>query len=151
MNTSYSFRDVVATIDGPGGNIILAGGVGAAEEGISIEAVGDQSTMTIGADGSGQHSLSADTSSTVTVRLLKTSPVNFALQAMFNYQAATSSRWGRNSITVRNVAGGDLVTLTGAAFKKRVPVTYAKEAGVNEWTFDAISTSQVLGVGTPEL
>lgn len=149
--STYSFQDVTATIVGVGGAINLASGAAVSEEGITIESVQDKNVMTIGADGSGMHSLVADESSTVTIRLLKTSPVNAQLQLMYNLQTQSSLTHGKNVITVRDVSRGDAIVLTGVAFKKRPTVTYAKEGGMNEWTFDAAKTTQILGVGTPEI
>lgn len=148
---TYSFLDVTAAIDGPGGSINLGAGAGVAEEGITIEGVNDKNTMLIGADGAGMHSLMADESSTVTIRLLKTSPVNAQLSQMYNTQTVSSATHGRNTITVRDIARGDSITLQQVAFKKRPTIEYAKEAGMMEWAFDAISTVAVLGVGTPEI
>jgi hypothetical protein len=146
---TYSFQDVVATITGVGGSFNLAAGAGSAEEGITIEAVEDKNVMTIGADGSGM--LVANSSSTVTVNLLKTSPTNALLQAMYDAQTATSLAHGKNVITVRDVARGDFIVLTKAAFSRRPSVTYAKEGGNMVWTFMAIQTTQVLGTGSPEI
>src|SRR5690349_2622434 len=95
---TYSFLNVQATIAGPGGNFNLGNGAGASEEGITVEPAGDKSTMTIGADGSGMHSLHADKSGTVMVRLLKTSPQNAKLQAMYDLQTADSRLHGQNVI-----------------------------------------------------
>lgn len=148
---TYSFQDVVAAIVGVGGSINMAAGAAVAEEGITIEAVADKNTMTIGADGSGMHSLAANEASTVTVRLLKTSPVNAQLQLMYNLQTKSSLTHGKNVITVRDVVRGDSITLTQVAFKKRPAINYAKDGGLNEWTFDAVKTTQILGVGTPEI
>lgn len=148
---TYSFQDVTAAIVGVGGSINLGAGAAVADEGISIEAAQDKSVMTIGASGDGMHSLVADDSATVTVRLLKTSPINAQLQLMYNLQTKSSLTHGKNTITVRDVVRGDMVALTNVAFKKRPSVTYAKEGGLMEWTFDAVKTTQILGVGTPEL
>lgn len=148
---TYSFQDVVAAIVGVGGSINMAAGAAVAEEGITIEAVADKNTMTIGADGSGMHSLAANEASTVTVRLLKTSPVNAQLQLMYNLQTKSSLTHGKSVITVRDVVRGDSITMTGVAFKKRPAINYAKEGGLVEWTFDAVKTTQILGVGTPEI
>ena len=147
---TYSFQDVVAAISGVGGSINLAAGAGVAEEGITIESMEDKSVMTIGADGAGMHSLVANEASSVTIRLLKTSPVNKQLQEMYNQQTKSSANHGKNTITVRDAVRGDNITLTEVAFKKRPTVTYAKESGLMEWTFDAIKTTAVLGSGTPE-
>ena len=67
--STYSFTDVVAAITGIGGASILGSSAGAAEEGITIEAVADKNVMVIGADGKSQNSLIANEASTVTVRL----------------------------------------------------------------------------------
>lgn len=145
--STYSFLDVVAAMNGPGGAVNIGAGAAVAEEGITVEAVEDKNTMVIGADGSGMHNLNAGEASTVTVRLLKTSPTNALLQTMYNAQTQSSLLHGKNTITIRDIARGDIITLQKVAFKKRPAISYAKEGGINEWSFDAIKTSQILGVG----
>lgn len=147
---TYSFLDVTAAMSGAGGNINLGAGAAVSEEGITIEAVEDKSVMTIGADGNGMHSLIASEASMVTIRLLKTSPVNSQLNEMYKQNTISSANHGSNTITIRNPATGDNITLQQVAFKKRPTITYAKEGGMNEWTFDAIKTAMTLGVGTSE-
>lgn len=142
---TYSFLNTNATIAGVGGVVNLAAGAAAAEEGISIEMVEDKNVMTIGADGAGQHSLIASAAAHVTVRLLKTSPTNGKLSLMYNAQAANAALWGNNVITIGNSGLGDFIALTGVAFKKQPTVTYAKEGGIMEWTFDAIVNTTILG------
>jgi len=144
---AYSFLNIQATLAGAGGVVNLAAGAAVAEEGITIEAVEDKNVMTIGADGQGQHSLIASDASTVTVRLLKTSPANAILQLMYDLQSASSALWGQNVLTIVDSARNDLIINQSVAFKKRPTITYAKEAGMNEWTFDVIKTNTVLGVG----
>ncbi len=143
----YSFLNVVATIAGPGGILNLAAGAAVAEEGITIEPSEDKNVMTIGADGQGQHSLVASDACTITIRLLKTSPINAGLQIMYDLQSASSALWGQNVITVTDTARNDLSLIQAAAFKKKPTLTYAKEAGFNEWVFDAIKLNTVLGSG----
>lgn len=143
----YSFQNVNGSIAGPGGFAALAAGSAAAEEGLTIEMVEDKNVMTIGADGAGQHSLVASTACHVTVRLLKTSPINAILMLMYNLQSASAGLWGSNVMTFVDTSRGDLILITGAAFKKFPTVTYAKEGGMMEWTFDGITNSSVLGVG----
>lgn len=144
---TYSFLNVNAAIIGPGGAANLASGAAAAEEGITVEAVEDKNIMTIGADGSGQHSLIASDARTCTVRLLKTSPMNALLMAMYNIQTSSSSLWGRNAITIGDTGSGDAITLQQCAFKKVPAITYAKEAGMNEWVFDCVKGDAILGAG----
>ncbi len=143
----YSFLNVNATIAGPGGVVNLAAGAAAAEEGITIEAAEDKNVMTIGADGKGQHSLIANDAATVTVRLLKTSPVNALLMIMYNLQSVSSALWGVNVFTIVDSARNDYNVIQGAAFKKKPTITYAKEGGMMEWTFDGIKVNTVLGAG----
>lgn len=143
----YSFLNVVATIAGPGGIVNLGEGAAVSEEGITIEPVEDKNIMTIGADGRGQHSLIASDACTVTIRLLKTSPINAALMLMYNLQSASSALWGQNVISIVDSARNDFNAVQAAAFKKKPVIAYAKEAGFNEWVFDAIKINSVLGAG----
>jgi len=143
---TYSFLNVNCTIVGPGGAFNLAAGAAAAEEGITIEMVEDKNVMTIGADGKGQHSLIASDACTITVRLLKTSPANGQLQIMYDAQSQSSALWGINTITISDLARGDISVAQSCAFKKKATVTYAKEAGMMEWVFDGISVNTVLGL-----
>lgn len=143
---AYSFQDTVATITGPTGSSPLANGAGAADEGISFEMTGDKNTMTTGADGSVMHSLHAEKSGRVVVRLLKTSPINALLQAMYDAQTATASLHGQNVIVCQQKSSGDVTTARQVAFKRKPPLTYAKEGNVTEWEFDAGLIDTVLGV-----
>lgn len=148
---TYSFTDVHASITGPGGSFSLGSGVGNAEEGITIDMIEDKNTMTIGADGSGMHSLHASKASKATVRLLKTSPANAQLSALYNVQSVSSFLWGQNIIVISDFARGDQITLRDAAFSKQAPVAYAKDGGIMEWVFDAITRDDLIGVGSPTL
>lgn len=149
---TYSFKDCQASIDGPGGSVILSGDeAGIASEGITIEATGDLNAMTIGADGAVMHSLSADRSGTVTVRLQQTSTVNRQLQVMQDYQAASAARHGQNTITIRDTARGDTITCTGVAFARFPGMTYAAQGGNREWVFHAGKIERQIGSGTPEI
>lgn len=144
---TYSFLNVVASLTGPGGALNLASGAAAAEEGITIEATEDKNQMTIGADGKGQHSLIASNAATVTVRLLKTSPLNQALMIMYDLQSASSSLWGLNVFTIVDTGRNDYTVIQACAFKKKPTITYAKEGGMMEWTFDGINANSILGSG----
>lgn len=143
----YSFLNVNAAFAGPGGILNLAYGAAVAEEGITIEATEDKNIMTIGADGRGQHSLIASNACTMTIRLLKTSPQNAALMLMYDVQSASSALWGQNVCTITDSGRGDITVIQAVAFKKKPTITYAKEGGMMEWTFDGISANSVLGAG----
>lgn len=143
--STYSFLNVQAGIEGPGGAIDLSAGAGVAEEGITIEMNGDKDTMTIGADGTGMHSLHADKSGTVTMRFLKTSPTNAKLMAMYDLQTADSRLHGQNVITVVDSGSNDNTGCRGVAFKKKPTITYAKEGQFMEWSFNVVYIDTVLG------
>ena len=142
---AYSFLNVNAAIVGPGGALNVGAGASVPEEGITIEGAEDKNIMTIGADGKGQHSLIASDAATITLRLLKTSPLNAGLMIMYDLQTVSSVLHGINVITVSDPVRGDITVARGCAFKKRPTLTYAKEGGMMEWTFDAISVNTVLG------
>ena len=110
MGTTYSFKDVSATIAGPTGSANLGFGAAIADEGITIDMLGDKDTMHIGADGTPMHSLHADKSGHITIRALKTSPLNAILQAMYDAQQISSTLWAQNVIIVRENQSGDTTT-----------------------------------------
>ena len=145
MGNTYSFANVQASLVGPGGSINMGNGAGNSDEGITIDPNGDKNSMTIGADGSGMHSLHADKSGTIVVRLLKTSPVNQLFMNMYNFQLTSSRLWGQNVITVTDTGGGDNTGARGVAFKRKTPMRYAKDGQICEWSFDAIAIDTILG------
>lgn len=146
--STYSFLDVVAAMVGPGGAVNLGQGAGVAEEGISIDASDAIDTMTIGADGTPMHSLHANKSGTVTIRLLKTSPVNAKLMQMYSFQTASGSNHGQNTISISNTATQDSITCQQVAFQKAPTISYTKEGGLNEWVFNAGIIDRSLGALT---
>lgn len=141
----YSFLNVNAFMVGPGIVANLAAGAAAAEEGITIEAAEDKNVMTVGADGLAQHSLVASNAAKVTIRLLKTSPVNALLMVAYDLQSASSALWGQNVLTINDSGRGDISNLRQGAFQKKPTITYAKEGGMMEWTFDFGQAQTVLG------
>jgi hypothetical protein len=143
--SAYSFMDVFASLVGPGGDIDLGYGSGAAEEGIDIAMVEDKNTMTVGADGEYMHSLHAGNAATATLRFLKTSPTNNLLITLFNAQKMSSALWGKNMILVRQTASGDLHTCVGCAFKRRTNTGYKKVGDFYEWAFDVGRVESELG------
>lgn len=144
---TYSFIDVTASLTGVGGTINLGNGAGNSEEGITVSMVESKNTMMIGADGTAMHSLHAGQGATITVTLLKTSPVNQLLSEMFNLQRVSSTAWGKNVITLRNNATGDVLTGTQAAFQKWPDLAYAKDGNTNAWVFDVGVVNGNLGAG----
>ncbi|HCN3185163.1 TPA: DUF3277 family protein [Escherichia coli] len=142
---TYSFLDVTASLTGPAGVIDLGQGSANSEEGITQTMGGNKNTMTIGADGEVMHSLHADKSGTITVTLLKTSPVNKKLSLAYNAQSQSSATWGNNVIVIRNTASGDISTARSCAFQKQPDFNNAKEGGTVAWVFDCGKIDQLLG------
>ncbi|MFV8845152.1 DUF3277 family protein [Serratia fonticola] len=143
--STYSFLDVSASIVGPGGAFDLGYGSGNAEEGITVAMVEAKNTMTIGADGEAMHSLHAGKGGTITVTLLKTSPTNAKLSALYAAQSLSSATWGNNVIVVRNSASNDLCSARSVAFQKIPDWQNAKDGGTVAWIFDAGKVDQLLG------
>lgn len=146
---AYSFLDIVAAIKGPNGSFSLGNGAGVAEEGISFTMVDAKNTMVIGADGQSMHSLHAGKGGTVTVRLLKTSPVNALLQDMYSADSASAANWGQNTLLVRDPSRGDVASGKSCAFQKFPDMSYAKDGNTVEWVWDSGEIDILLGTGTP--
>ena len=148
---TYSFLDNLVAISGPNGSFNLGGpGQANSEGGITIVMVEDKNTMTIGASGEGMHSLHAGKAATLTCRFLKTSPVNAQLSAMYAADTIGGATHGRNTISVRDLARGDVITCQEVAFAKFADITYAKDGGEQVWTFHCVRTDFVLGSGLPQ-
>ncbi|MFG1172161.1 DUF3277 family protein [Erwiniaceae bacterium CAU 1747] len=143
--STYSFMDITASMTGPTGSIDLGYGSANSEEGIVVAMSEAKNTMTIGADGEGMHSLHAGKSGTITINLLKTSPVNKKLSLMYNAQSQSSTLWGNNVFVLRNTASGDLVTARGGAFQKQPDWQNAKVGSMVAWVFDCLKIDELLG------
>ncbi|HCT2143215.1 TPA: DUF3277 family protein [Raoultella ornithinolytica] len=145
MGNTYSFIDVSASLTGPTGSIDLGYGSANSEEGITVAMTEEKNTMTVGADGEVMHSLHAGKSGTITVTLLKTSPVNKKLSLMYNAQSQSSATWGNNVIVIRNKVSGDITTARSCAFQKQPDHANAKVGNTVSWVFDAGKVDQLLG------
>lgn len=148
--STYSFLSVQCTLSGPGGSVILGNSAGVAEEGISTEMKEDKNLQTVGADGEIMNSLRASNAGGFTIRLLKTSPSNAILSALYNFQKSSPAVWGQNQLRVSDVYRGDVITGNRIAFRKQPVITYAKDAGMNEWLFDG-NVNELLGAGVPDV
>jgi hypothetical protein len=144
--SNYSFLDIACALVGPGVAANLGNGAAVAEEGISVAPTGDKNTMTVGADGEGQHSLHGDKSGTMTVRLLKNSPMNAVLSAAYALQTNNPALHGTNTIVITDKQRGDVVSARQVAFKKMPDLNYAKVGELVEWQFDAVRIDFLLGV-----
>jgi hypothetical protein len=140
---TYSFIDVSASIVGPGGAFSLSG-EGNADEGITISMNDDKDILTVGADGTPMHTLVASKAGKVSVSLLKVSPVNAKLMALYDAQSQSSALWGKNTITVTN-ANGDANSARSVAFVKKANVGYSKAGETMVWEFNAGLVDGILG------
>lgn len=143
----YSFLDFHCALVGPGIALDLGAGAAVSEEGITISPSAEVNTMTIGADGYGVHSLHADKSGTITVRLLRSSLMNKALSAAYAFQTASAATHGQNTITCAHSTLGDVVTCRQVAFMRAPELSYSKDAGFVEWQFAAVAIDRTLGAG----
>ena len=141
----YSFIDTTVTWTGPGGTISLGNNSGAAEEGVTLVYDDDIGHMDIGASGDIQHSLHANKSGTLTFRLLKTSPTNQRVSTKIAFQRASSVNYGQDTVTITNIVTGDIVTCQRVAPKHFTPLSYAKDAGMNEWILNVGLIEPTLG------
>jgi hypothetical protein len=96
------------------------------------------------------HSLHASNVGTITVRLLKTSPVNATLDAMYNFQRSSAANTGQNTLRVTDVQRGDVLNGSQMAFVKRPDLTWAMDGGTNEWVFRG-NVIESLGAGIPDV
>lgn len=149
--STYSFVNVQATFTGPDATYSIGSGAGVTDEGINIEMLDDKDKMDIGADGQVMHSLRASNACRVTLRLLKTSPVNAQLSASYNTQKAAAALWGQNIIKVSDTYRGDVITVTDAAFARQPNVAYTKDAAMMEWQFLGVVPAELLGIGQPAI
>ena len=143
--STYSFMDTQCTLTSAEGVVDLGYGAAIADDAITFAMAGDKNTMTVGADGEGMHSLHADNSGQVTVRLLKTSPANAKLMNIYIAQKASPKKWGKNTITLNHAGSGDNHTASKCAFKKAPDYTNAKDGSTVEWVFDSIKVDMKLG------
>lgn len=144
---AYSFKDITASLAGPGGTIVIGIGSGAADEGITVERSEDRNTMQTGADTHVTHSLHAANAGTVRLRLLKTSTTNGLLLNMLKLQLAVSALHGRNVISIQDTVRGDKVTCTEVSFAGEPALAFGKVAQVQEWTFHAGHVEATLDTG----
>lgn len=141
----YSFKSITAGIVGPGLVANLGDGAAVSEEGIEVIRSGDISGMTIGADGEGMHALFGDRSGTITVNLLKSSPMNKILSAAYAFQTSNPSAHGQNTFTLVDKLRGDVITAQQCAFKKHPDLSFGRDTRMITWEFNAVKIDGVIG------
>ena len=144
--TTYSFLDVQATLTSPSVTFDI-GSAGVADDAIRISMVGEKTTMTIGADGDGQHNMIASNASRCEISFLKDAPGNALMNQLYNFQSSSSANTGNIQITISNNVMGDVIQLTGGAIAKQADIAYTREGPANVWSMNFISRHDVLGNG----
>lgn len=107
----------------------------------------DKDTMQVGAGGAIMHSLNASDAGRITIRLLKTSPTNALMSAIYNFQKNNPGSWGQNQFRGADTARGDVVTATELAFVRQSPLAFAKDGNINEWVLQG-RIFELLGTGS---
>jgi hypothetical protein len=148
--STYTFLNISASIVGPGLNAQIGSTSGAAKEGLSTEFDEDKVGVVTGADGTIMTSLHAGMTGRMTVRMLKTSPINAILNSAFNFQRANAANTGQNTIRIVDKARGDVATGRQMSFLRHPANTWSEEGNVLEWTFIGI-INEVLGAGIPDI
>src|ERR1039458_4478410 len=144
--SAYSFLDVQASIVGPGVTSVIGSSAGNAKEGISTAFDEEKGTVTTGSDGSIMTSLHATQTGKITIRLMKTSPINAILNQAYNFQRVSSANWGQNTIRVVDKSRGDVVTGVQMQFTKHPDNTWHEDGNVLEWVFQGI-VRELFGAG----
>lgn len=147
---AYSFLSVEATFSGPGGSFPIGSGAGVAKEGISTSFDEAKGSVTTGADGTIMSSLHATQTGKMTIRLLKTSPVNALLSSAYAFQRQSAANWGQNIIRVVDKARGDVATIRQAIFVKFPDNAWAEDPNIMQWEFQGVLVES-LGAGVPSL
>lgn len=143
----YSFENCVAALAGLGGAFPIGYGAGNAQEGISMVGnVESKGIGLVGADGTIMPTLRASKMGRWTVKLLKTSPTNALLQALFNAQSTNPALWASNLLTLADNVRGDAFSLSQAWFTKQPDIVFAQDGNVNDWEFEGYHV-QFLGAG----
>jgi len=130
---------------GPGFTIPLGAGSGNAKEGIDIAQLDEFGHLEVGADGTPMHSLHVNKAARITVRLLKTSPINNLLSLAAAYQRQSGALHGQNTLSIANPATGDFITCQKVGFEKVPDIKYAEDGGMIDWTFLGGITDVLLG------
>jgi len=81
------------------------------------------------------------------VRLLKTSPTNGLLSAMYAFQSTSSANWGQNVMAGSDIVRGEQYSCQQVAFSKFPNNTYAMDGNILEWNFDAVLMDAALATG----
>ena len=159
--SAYSFLNVQASILGPGINATIVGtpnpggaqigsGAGSAKEGISHAFSEGKQTVTTGSDGSIMTSLHATQTGKITIRLLKTSPLNAVLNQAYNFQRSSAANWAQNVIRIVDKVRGDVLSGVQMGFEKHPDNMWGEDGNTLEWVFEGL-TRELLGVGLPDV
>lgn len=103
---------------------------------IEISPVADLSSSKAGVDGDISRSTGTDRRAEVKITLMLTSPSNDVLSALVGVDLVVGG--SLIPITVQNLLMRDLFVAPQSWLAKRPTITYAREAGEREWTFQCL-------------
>lgn len=147
---TYSFASVNAVVaDAASGiSVQIANGAGVSGEGITVAMNEEKATMSIGADGTPMHSVHKSKGGRIVVRIQKTSPTHAIIDQIYRYTAnAGGANYGQITITLNDLARGDVIVGSQCGIAKRPDLSYAVEGGAMEWVFNVGILEWVLGSG----
>jgi len=107
----------------------------AADAAIAVEHDEDDWTLEIGVDGEGSRSKTSNSSGTITVTLMQTSPVNDLLSAARELDRLTPGGTGGVPILVKDNSGTTLFSCETAWIQKAPSAELSREATGREWVF----------------
>lgn len=148
--SAYSFINVQASIVGPGIVAQIGSSAGSGKDGISTSFDQDKGSVVTGADGQIMTSLHAAQTGKMTIRLLKTSPINALLSAAYALQRSSAALWGLNTILVVDKVRGDVAVGRQMQFVKFPDNSWAEEGNIIEWVFQGI-INENLGPGLTDV
>ncbi|WP_427112438.1 phage protein [Megasphaera sueciensis] len=130
--STYSFKDVVATISHPSYGSYSIQGEGVGE--ILIAKSTERTATDIAADGSVMISKVEGNNGIVTIQAQQTSGLHKFLQGMFNYLVnADSSEWAQISMTVKSTNMGKTHYCSYGAFQKESDNPYQTQGQKVSW------------------
>lgn len=141
-HTTYSFSDVVATLNFAGIIPLTVTGEGVGS--IDISMAGEKTAHDVAADGSVMVSKLLGDNGSIAISVQQTSSIHKNLLLWYNYiKAAPSNEWANNSLTIRNNVIGETTVATGVSPQKLPDKPYQAQGQKVTWNLMAADISQL--------
>lgn len=137
--TTYSFQDVICTINLPGSPPISVNGLGIGE--ITLAPINDNTAHDLAADGSIMVTKVQADNGNITISAQQTSALNtFLINAFKFLKLAPTNLWAQGTITIASPSGlGQRVQCTGVSFTKRSDKNYQQQG--QKWSWQLMAAS----------